>query len=112
MGLAFNLFCSLCLLVLLPAALCHSDYPYTRSRAAFYGTPDGLGTPSGACGYGDFGRTLNDGIVAAVSNRLYKNGLGRGACYQLDQSAARARTSILETFFEDLSELCTSLVLV
>ncbi|KAK9144684.1 hypothetical protein Sjap_004587 [Stephania japonica] len=57
MGLAFNLFCSLCLLVLLPAALCHSDYPYTRSRAAFYGTPDGLGTPSGACGYGDFGRT-------------------------------------------------------
>ncbi|KAK9121014.1 hypothetical protein Syun_018631 [Stephania yunnanensis] len=84
MGLAFNLFCSnaLCLLVLLPAALCTSD-PYTSSRAAFYGTPDGLGTPSGACGYGDFGRTLNDGVVAAVSNRLYKNGLGCGACYQV-----------------------------
>ncbi|KAK9144695.1 hypothetical protein Sjap_004598 [Stephania japonica] len=30
-------------------------------------SPDGLGTPSGACGYGDFGRTLNDGIVATVA---------------------------------------------
>ncbi|KAK9144686.1 hypothetical protein Sjap_004589 [Stephania japonica] len=42
MGLAFNLFCSLCLLVLLLCAPCHSDYPYTRSRAAFYGTPMAL----------------------------------------------------------------------
>ncbi|KAK9144689.1 hypothetical protein Sjap_004592 [Stephania japonica] len=74
MGLAFNLFCSLCLLVLLPAALCHSDYPYTRSRAAFYGTPDGLGTPSGACGYGDFGRTLNDGIVKCTIPSLCSQG--------------------------------------
>ncbi|KAK9144681.1 hypothetical protein Sjap_004584 [Stephania japonica] len=85
MGLALNLFSgyALCLLVLLPSALCGSYNPYTRSRAAFYGSPDGLGTPSGSCGYGDYGRTVNYGVVAAASKKLYRNGAGCGACYQV-----------------------------
>nr|GMD76328.1 expansin-like B1 [Ipomoea batatas] len=37
----------------------------------------------GACGYGEYGRTTNDGQVCAVSTRLFKNGAGCGACYQV-----------------------------
>lgn len=40
---------------------------------------DALG---GACGFGEYGRTVNDANVAGVS-RLYKNGTGCGACYQV-----------------------------
>lgn len=36
----------------------------------------------GACGFGEYGRTVNDGNVAGVS-RLYRNGTGCGACYQV-----------------------------
>lgn len=36
----------------------------------------------GACGFGEFGRTVNDGSVSGVS-RLYRNGTGCGACYQV-----------------------------
>ena len=36
----------------------------------------------GACGYGEYGRTVNDGSVAGVSG-LWKNGSGCGACYQV-----------------------------
>ncbi|KAJ8444324.1 hypothetical protein Cgig2_019882 [Carnegiea gigantea] len=38
----------------------------------------------GACGYGDYGRTVNDGLVAvAASSKLYRNGAGCGACYKV-----------------------------
>ncbi|KAL2903047.1 Expansin-like B1 [Bienertia sinuspersici] len=37
----------------------------------------------GACGYGEYGRSVNDGDVAAVSRRLYRNGARCGACYQI-----------------------------
>ncbi|KAJ1415039.1 RlpA-like protein, double-psi beta-barrel domain [Sesbania bispinosa] len=37
----------------------------------------------GACGFGDYGKTVNGGSVAAVSARLWKNGVGCGACYQV-----------------------------
>ena len=38
----------------------------------------------GACGYGEYGRTVNNGLiaVAAVAN-LYRNGAGCGACYKV-----------------------------
>lgn len=36
----------------------------------------------GACGYGEYGRSANDANVAGAS-RLYKNGTGCGACYQV-----------------------------
>jgi hypothetical protein len=59
-----------------------SQDTFARSRATYYGSPDSYGTPSGACGFGEFGRTVNDGNVAGVS-RLYRNGTGCGACYQV-----------------------------
>lgn len=36
----------------------------------------------GACGFGEYGKTVNDGNVAGVS-WLWKNGSGCGACYQV-----------------------------
>ncbi|RWR81007.1 Expansin/pollen allergen [Cinnamomum micranthum f. kanehirae] len=39
-------------------------------------------TERGACGYSEFGKTINRGNVGAVS-RLYRNGTGCGACYQV-----------------------------
>ena len=39
----------------------------------------------GACGFREFGRTVNDGSVAGVS-RLFRNGTGCGACYQVKWS--------------------------
>ncbi|KAL5973804.1 hypothetical protein ACLOJK_030461 [Asimina triloba] len=69
------------LLVLLPA-LCSAYDTFTHSRAAYYGSKDGLGTPTGACGYGEFGRNVYGGNVAAVS-KLFKGGVGCGACYQV-----------------------------
>ncbi|KAB1216288.1 Expansin-like B1 [Morella rubra] len=82
MGFALaNKICLLCVIVLLPA-LCTSQDTFTCSRATYYGSPDCYGTPSGACGFGEFGRTVNDGYVSGVS-RLYRNGTGCGACYQV-----------------------------
>ncbi|KAA8522167.1 hypothetical protein F0562_012840 [Nyssa sinensis] len=83
MGFALEYCCSfLCVMVLLPA-LCYSDQDtFVSSRATFYGSPDCLGTPTGACGFGEYGRTVNGGQVSGVS-RLYKNGTGCGACYQV-----------------------------
>ncbi|KAG5028371.1 Expansin-like B1 [Glycine soja] len=69
-----------CVLLLLPA-LCSSQDSFTDSRATYYGSPDCYGNPRGACGFGEYGRTVNDGSVAGVS-RLWRNGSGCGACYQ------------------------------
>ncbi|XP_012829107.1 PREDICTED: expansin-like B1 [Erythranthe guttata] len=55
---------------------------YICSRATYYGSPDCIGNPYGACGYGEYGRTVYNGEVSGVS-RLYKNGSGCGACYQV-----------------------------
>ncbi|GFZ01096.1 expansin-like B1 [Actinidia rufa] len=82
MGFSPKSYCSLLFVMVLLPALCHSQDAYVSSRATFYGSPDSLGTPTGACGYGDYGRTVNDGSVSGVS-RLYKNGTGCGACYQV-----------------------------
>ncbi|XP_047168624.1 expansin-like B1 [Vigna umbellata] len=71
----------LCLTLLLPA-LCSSQDSFTCSRATYYGSPDCYGNPRGACGFGEYGKTVNDGSVAGVS-WLWKNGSGCGACYQV-----------------------------
>ncbi|CAL5436723.1 unnamed protein product [Camellia sinensis] len=82
MGFAAKSYCSLlCVMVLLPL-VCYSQDAYMCSRATYYGSPDCLGTPTGACGFGENGRTVYDGGVSEVS-RLYRNGTGSGACYQL-----------------------------
>ncbi|XP_014507592.1 expansin-like B1 [Vigna radiata var. radiata] len=71
-----------CIILLFPA-LCYCQ-EYTKSRATFYSTSDGYGTPTGACGFGEYGRKMNwyDGSVAGVSG-LWRNGVGCGTCYQV-----------------------------
>ncbi|XP_052210620.1 expansin-like B1 [Diospyros lotus] len=82
MGFAAKSYCSLlCMLVLL-TTICYSQDGYVSSRATYYGSPDCFETPTGACGYGEFGRKVNDANVAGVS-MLYRNGSGCGACYQV-----------------------------
>eukprot|EP01018_Ginkgo_biloba_P005187 Gb_10703 [translate_table: standard] len=68
-------------LIMVQAVFCCGDC-YVTSRATYYGSPDCLGTAGGACGYGSFGKNLNAGNVAAVS-QLYRNGTGCGGCYQV-----------------------------
>ncbi|RDX88596.1 Expansin-like B1 [Mucuna pruriens] len=70
-----------CVILLFPA-LCNCNQYFTNSRATYYGSPDGYGTPNGACGFGEYGRTINNGSVAAVSG-LWRNGAACGACYQV-----------------------------
>ncbi|KAJ8556468.1 hypothetical protein K7X08_032220 [Anisodus acutangulus] len=84
MAISFNNNCSplmICMILLLPA-LCYCSETYD-SKATYYKTSDGKGTPSGACGYGEYGRYVNDGLVTAASWKLYKNGVGCGACYEV-----------------------------
>ncbi|KAJ1415042.1 RlpA-like protein, double-psi beta-barrel domain [Sesbania bispinosa] len=71
-----------CVILLFPV-LCNAQGFFTKSRASYYGTPDGYGNPRGACGFGDYGRTVNGGSVTAVSAKLWKNGAGCGSCYQV-----------------------------
>ncbi|XP_052194829.1 expansin-like B1 [Diospyros lotus] len=82
MGFAAKSYCSLlCVLVLL-STICYFQDGYVSSRATYDGSPDCFQTPNGTCGYGEFGRTINNAKVAGVS-RLYKNGSGCGACYRV-----------------------------
>ncbi|KAE8678008.1 Expansin-like B1 [Hibiscus syriacus] len=83
MGYSFKFHCCFVWIMVLPSTLCYSQDDFVKSRATYYGSPDCLGTPRGACGYGEYGRTVNDANVAGVSYRLYKKGSGCGACYQV-----------------------------
>lgn len=56
--------------IILSVLICHNVTGFSMSS-------------DGACGYGEYGRTTNDGQVCAVSTRLFKNGAGCGACYQV-----------------------------
>ncbi|XP_054775855.1 expansin-like B1 [Prosopis cineraria] len=69
-----------CVMLLFPVLCISQDF--TTSRATYYGSPDSYGNPRGACGYGEYGRTVNDGSVAGVSG-LWKKGSGCGACYRV-----------------------------
>ncbi|KAG8382443.1 hypothetical protein BUALT_Bualt05G0077800 [Buddleja alternifolia] len=69
-------------ILVLAASVCYGEEGYIYSRATYYGSPECLGNPNGACGYGEYGTTVNNGEVSGVS-RLFRNGTGCGACYQV-----------------------------
>ncbi|CAJ1943250.1 unnamed protein product [Sphenostylis stenocarpa] len=82
-----------CVILLFPA-LC-SCYEYvTNSRATYYNTPGGYGNPRGACGFGEYGRTMNNGSVAAVSG-LWRNGAGCGVYVVATDYGAGDRTDFI-----------------
>ncbi|KAJ7011325.1 expansin-like B1 [Populus alba x Populus x berolinensis] len=81
----YSILCVVAVVALLPARSYSQDY--TCSRATYFGSPDCLGTPTGACGFGGYGGTVNDANVAGVS-RLFKNGSGCGGCYQVREFKA------------------------
>ncbi|KAL0446374.1 UNVERIFIED_CONTAM: Expansin-like B1 [Sesamum latifolium] len=81
-NLIFSEFIVVVLLLLAASLSCYGQESYVCSRATYYGSPDCYGNPSGACGFGEYGRTVNNGEVSGVS-RLYRNGTGCGACYQV-----------------------------
>ncbi|CAI0410923.1 unnamed protein product [Linum tenue] len=54
-----------------------------EATAMYYASLDGIGGPTGACGYGEIGLTYNMGYVAAVSDPMWNNGLACGSCYQV-----------------------------
>ncbi|XP_042947725.1 expansin-like B1 [Carya illinoinensis] len=87
MGLAVlenqvGILCLICMVLLLPALCTSHDISTYSSRATYYGSHNGHASPSGACGFGEFGKTVNDGSVTGVST-LYRNGAGCGACYRV-----------------------------
>ncbi|XP_027941762.1 expansin-like B1 [Vigna unguiculata] len=84
MELGFRYQLGLVCVILLFPALCNCKEYFTNSRATYYGSPDGYGTPTGACGFGEYGRKMNwyDGRVAGISG-LWRNGAGCGTCYQV-----------------------------
>ncbi|PKI38123.1 hypothetical protein CRG98_041488 [Punica granatum] len=53
------------------ADVCYCHDSFTRSRATYYGSPDCYGTPTGACGYGEYGRDVNDGPVPLGPGALH-----------------------------------------
>ncbi|KAL2903053.1 Expansin-like B1 [Bienertia sinuspersici] len=75
MGATIN-YAIFCVLVLLfPALFSCIEDPIFQSKATYFHAPEGLGTPRGGCGYGEYGRTVNEGDVAVVtSSKLYKSG--------------------------------------
>ncbi|KAK9698850.1 hypothetical protein RND81_08G135600 [Saponaria officinalis] len=72
----------LMIVVLLFVVLTRSQDDYTCSKATYFDSPDCKGNPNGACGYGEYGRDVNDGYVAAV-HLPFRNGTGCGACYEV-----------------------------
>ncbi|XP_074315940.1 expansin-like B1 [Silene latifolia] len=74
--------CLMFMLVVLGCLVLSHSQDFICSKATYFGSPDCKGNPSGACGYGEYGRDGNDGYVAAVHSP-YRNGTGCGGCYQV-----------------------------
>ncbi|XP_065879446.1 expansin-like B1 [Euphorbia lathyris] len=62
-------------------AACEDCVIQSRATYSPISTGNGL-SDSGACGFGSFGTTINDGDVSSVS-KLYRDGVGCGACYHV-----------------------------
>ncbi|KAG5028367.1 hypothetical protein AAZX31_05G063100 [Glycine max] len=58
-------------------------FPALCNCQEYIGPVDDYWNPIGACGFGEYGKTVNNGIVAAVSEPLWRDGAGCGTCYQV-----------------------------
>ncbi|KAG6687542.1 hypothetical protein I3843_11G076800 [Carya illinoinensis] len=74
-------------MVLLLPAICATRHFYLLIKSNLLRSGNNHGTPSGTCGFGEFGRTVNDSNMTGVS-RLYKNATGCGACYQVSYTSS------------------------
>lgn len=82
MGITHNQgYVILFVMVFLPT-LCYTTEEYEPSKATYYGSSSCKAFPFGACGYGLYGKTVNNGYFAGVS-KLYKGGIGCGACFHI-----------------------------
>ncbi|KAG0545004.1 hypothetical protein BDA96_02G324800 [Sorghum bicolor] len=77
-----SIICQLCFISSCFISWATADGNFTVSKAVYYTNSDTRGTEPGACEYGTFEATLNNGDVSASAN-LYRNGVGCGACYQV-----------------------------
>ncbi|CAH9092191.1 unnamed protein product [Cuscuta epithymum] len=56
---------------------------FSPAIATWYGPPDGHGTDTGACGYGNVSLPPYNSMVSAGNQALYKSGKGCGECYKV-----------------------------
>nr|GMC50304.1 putative expansin-B14 [Ipomoea batatas]GMD79420.1 putative expansin-B14 [Ipomoea batatas]GMD81763.1 putative expansin-B14 [Ipomoea batatas]GMD98500.1 putative expansin-B14 [Ipomoea batatas]GME20255.1 putative expansin-B14 [Ipomoea batatas] len=54
---------------------------YAPAIATWYGPPNGHGTDTGACGFGNVGKPPYHSLIAAGNQALFKRGKGCGQCY-------------------------------
>lgn len=68
-------------MILFVSSVTACDRCVHRSKAAFFYNDSPLS--SGACGYGSLALNLNRGFLAAGVSKLYNDGAGCGACFQI-----------------------------
>ncbi|XP_019179182.1 PREDICTED: putative expansin-B14 [Ipomoea nil] len=56
---------------------------FAPTTATWYGPPNGHGTDTGACGFGNVGNPPYNSLIAAGNQALYQHGKGCGQCYEI-----------------------------
>ncbi|XP_019179183.1 PREDICTED: putative expansin-B14 [Ipomoea nil] len=56
---------------------------FAPATATWYDPPNGRGTDTGACGFGNVGNPPYNSLIAAGNQALYQHGKGCGQCYEV-----------------------------